>query len=591
MFEKIKKKCLDSLMKQRMRNILYVILLLLTTCIAGFVGCFAIQAYRREMSRTAEQSSKKLADQLNSSMTQYVHQMIRISDTLYYNVLKKDTKYLDQIFLAMYDTYKDSIESIALFGTSGELLHVTPALAPGASVDIQKEKWFSEVFTKSENIHFFQPVLYDYFEYTDEYSWIFPMSRYVQINEGSQVTEGVLLISIKYSAFSEVFGNSAFDKGKYSFLMDGEGNLVYHPWHAQINAGFLEYPPKELSTCADGSYQMKMDGKDVSCYVKTVGYTGWKLISVSSLTGLRLAGLKFQLFVVAIVLFILLISIILSSYLSSVLTNPIKNLEMDVKEISEGNLDLKVHSSGSFEVYHLGLSIQKMAVKIRQLMEEIIKEQEGKRKSELDSLQAQITPHFLYNTLDIIVWMIEENRKEEASQMVTALARLLRISISKGKHIISLADEFEHVRNYLMIQSMRFKHKFTYEMQMEPGTENLAVIKLIVQPMVENAIYHGMEGMYEDGKIQISAYTEGKDFYISVKDNGIGMHPAQAEAILDYSKEVQTGNGNGLGVRNVHERIQLYYGKQYGIIIHSVLDEGTEVLLHLPAAPYTGGTL
>ena len=221
-------------------------------------------------------------------------------------------------------------------------------------------------------------------------------------------------------------------------------------------------------------------------------------------------------------------------------------------------------------------------------MEEIIREQEEKRKSELNSLQAQITPHFLYNTLDIIVWMIEENRKEEASQIVTALARLLRISISKGKNVISLADEFEHVRNYLMIQSMRFKNKFTYEFRVQQGVEELTVIKLIVQPIVENAIYHGMEGMYGDGEILICAYTQGDDFYISVKDNGMGMKPEQAEDLLDYSKNIQTQTGNGLGVRNVHERIQLYFGKQYGVVIHSVVDEGTEVLLHLPALIYKG---
>ncbi len=589
MYRRIKKKCLDALMKQSMRNILYVMLLLITVSVSGFIGCFVVAAYHRDMDRTVEQNNQKLADQLNVSMTQYVHRMIQMSDTLYYDVLRNNAEYITEAFHAMYDTYKDSIESIALFGADGELLHVTPAISLSSYADIKKEPWFSQVFTSSENIHFFTPVLYDFFRQSEEYSWIIPMSRYVQINGKGQVTEGVLLISIKYSAFAEIFGNSAIDRDKYSFLMDSAGNLVYHPRHAQISMGFVEHPPKELASCPDGLCSIRLDGQEVLCCVKTVGYTGWKLVSISSRAEVRLAGLRFQAFVIAVVLLVLLASMVFSSYLAKVLTRPIQNLEMDVKKISEGNLALTVHSSGSFEVYHLGLSIQKMAVKIRHLMDEIIREQEEKRKSELNSLQAQITPHFLYNTLDIIVWMIEENRREEAARMVTALARLLRISISKGKHIILLTDELEHVRNYLTIQSMRFKNRFTYEIQMQPGTETLAVIKLIVQPIVENAIYHGMEGMYGDGEILIRAYTEENDFYISVKDNGMGMSDGQAEALLDYTKEVQTGKGNGLGVRNVHERIQLYYGKQYGIIIHSVLDEGTEVLLHLPATEYTGG--
>lgn len=588
MWEKIKKRFLDFLLRQSVKNILYVFLLLFTIGISGIISFFMIEVYLRDMNRSVRHNSQKLADQLNVSTTQYVHRMIQMSDTLYYDVLRNNVEYTDQIFGAMYDTYKDSIESIALFGQSGELLNVTPALSLSSYADIQKEQWFSEVFTSSENIHFFHPVLYDFFEQSGEYSWIIPMSRYVQINEGSRVTGGVLLISIKYSAFAEVFGNSASDTDRYCFLMDHEGNLVYHPRHAQISTGFVEYPPKELALYSDGVYNGKLDGQEVLCCVKTVGYTGWKLVSISSQAQLRMAGLKFQAFVIAVILLVLLTSIVLSSYLAKVLTSPIQNLEMDVKKISEGNLDLTVHSSGSFEVYHLGLSIQKMTVRIRQLMDEIIREQEGKRKSELDSLQAQITPHFLYNTLDIIVWMIEENRREEASRMVTALARLMRISISKGKNIIPLTDEFEHVSNYLMIQSMRFKNKFTYEIQMQPGSESLAVIKLVVQPIVENAIYHGMEGMYGDGEIRIRSYREGNDFYISVKDNGMGMSQDQAEALLDYTKKVQTGKGNGLGVRNVHERIQLYFGKQYGVIVRSVLDEGTEVKLHLPVIDYMG---
>lgn len=583
MYEKIKKKCLDALLNQRMRNIFYIILIVLTVGIAGFVGVFAVSTYQRELNKTIEQDNRKLADQLNISMSQYVHRLIQLSDALYYNVLKNNSEYKSQIFQAMYDSHKDAIESIALFDKNGKLLHVTPALNQSSYTDIKKQEWFTAPFQSSENIHFFAPVVYDYFEQNDYFNWVIPMSRYVQMNEGSQVMDGVLLLSIKYSAFSEVFGNSTLDGERYSFLMDSAGNLVYHPKHAQINAGFMEYPPGILASYPDGSYQMTIDGSDVLCCVETVGYTGWKLVSVSGREEIQLAGLKYRLFIAAIVLLVLLVSMGIGSYLSRVLTNPIKNLESDVKKISEGALDTIVHASGSFEVYHLGKSIQKMTVKIQKLMQEIIKEQEEKRKSELDSLQAQITPHFLYNTLDIIVWMIEEDRKEEASEIITSLARLLRISLSKGKNIIALEDELEHVRNYLMIQSMRFKDQFTYEIQMQPGIEYLKVIKLIVQPIVENAIYHGMEGMYGDGEILIRAYTEENDLYISVQDNGMGMRPEQAEALLDYTKEVKTGKGNGLGVRNVHERIQLYFGKEYGVIIKTVVDEGTEVLLHLPA--------
>lgn len=583
MFRKMRGKVMDLFLKQSMRNILYVILVQMSVTIAIFIGIFAINIYQRDMDRMIEQDNQKLADQMNISMSEDIHRLIQLSDTLYYDVIKSDSSFVAQMFQAMYDSQKDRIESIALFRRDGRLLHITPALTLSSYADIEKEEWFTAAFERSENIHFSRPTVYDYFEQANDFCWVIPMSRYVQMNEGSGVTDGVLLINIKYSAFSEIFGNSSLDSNRYSFLMDSSGRLIYHPKHAQINAGFREYPSEELASYSDGSYEMKMDGEDVLCCVETVGYTGWKLVSVSSREKVNLVGLKYRLFVVSIILLVVLVSMAVSSYLSRVLTNPIKNLETDVKKISEGDLNIKIHSSGSFEIYHLGNSIQKMAVKIGNLMKEIIREQEEKRKSELDSLQAQITPHFLYNTLESIVWMIEENRREEASEMVTSLARLLRISISKGKTIITLEEELEHVENYLAIQSMRFKNQFTYEIQMQKGIGCLKTIKLIVQPIVENAIYHGMNGMYGDGEIIIRAYKEGDDLYISVQDNGMGMRPEQAEALLDYTKEVKTSNGNGLGVRNVHERIQLYFGKQYGMVINSVVDEGTEVLLHLPA--------
>ena len=362
---------------------------------------------------------------------------------------------------------------------------------------------------------------------------------------------------------------------QYSFLMDSNGELIYHPRHALVNSGIIEKPPETLAEYQDGFYETEIGKEQVFCSVKTVGYTGWKIIRVIGKEELRSYGIKSTFFVLAVICQVLLFFQVVGSYISMVLTRPICNLEEDVQRISAGELDIKVHTAGSFEVYHLGRSIQKMAVRIKKLMREVIQEQEAKRKSELDSLQAQITPHFLYNTLDIVVWMIEENRKEDAAGMVTALARFLRISLSKGKNIITVADELEHARNYLMIQSLRAKDQFTYRIEKDPGTECFQVIKLIVQPIVENALYHGLEGMYGDGEIVIHAYTKDGDLYISVKDNGMGMSKEQAEALLDYTKELKTAKGNGIGVRNVHERIQLHFGKEYGVQIISEEDEGT----------------
>lgn len=221
------------------------------------------------------------------------------------------------------------------------------------------------------------------------------------------------------------------------------------------------------------------------------------------------------------------------------------------------------------------------------LMEDIVAEHESKRKSEFDTLQSQINPHFLYNTLDIIVWMIENEQKQEAVKIVTALARFFRISLSKGKSIITVRDELEHVRNYLMIQQMRFKNKFVYEIDAEEEVLDLVSLKLMLQPLVENAIYHGMEFMDGDGEICVKVYREAEDLWFRISDNGLGMTQEQVKSLLGEKKHVSSRRGSGIGVKNVNERIRLYFGADYGLTIQSEPDEGTIISIRLPAQIYT----
>ncbi|MEI3523700.1 MAG: ATP-binding protein [Anaerotignum sp.] len=168
---------------------------------------------------------------------------------------------------------------------------------------------------------------------------------------------------------------------------------------------------------------------------------------------------------------------------------------------------------------------------------------------------------------------------------VTALARFFRISLSRGKTVIPVSDEVEHVRNYLMIQEMRFKNKFIYQFDVKEETKQLGTVKLILQPLVENAIYHAMEFMDDDGELTVKGYLEGEELVLSVTDNGCGMTKERAEALL-LGDFVQTGKGSGVGLRNVQERIQLVFGEKYGLRILSEPDEGTCVEIHLPAIPY-----
>lgn len=227
---------------------------------------------------------------------------------------------------------------------------------------------------------------------------------------------------------------------------------------------------------------------------------------------------------------------------------------------------------------------------MHELMKEIVIEQEKKRKSEFESLQAQINPHFLYNTLDSIVWMVESERYQEAISMVTALASLFRISLSKGKNIITIQEEIEHAQNYLYIQKIRYKNRFQVKIDIASEIYECSTIKLIVQPLLENAIYHGVEYMDGEGEITIKGYLKDEDIYIDVIDNGLGMPEEEINLILRDNTRVHK-KGSGIGLSNVHQRIQLYFGPKYGLLIDSELDEGTTVHIHLPRVKYNGNTL
>ncbi len=184
--------------------------------------------------------------------------------------------------------------------------------------------------------------------------------------------------------------------------------------------------------------------------------------------------------------------------------------------------------------------------------------------------------------------MVESERYSEAIAMVTALARLFRISLSKGKNIISIKDEIEHAKNYLQIQKVRYKDQFSIELDIDPEIMNYSTIKLIIQPLLENAIYYGVESMRDEGIISIRGYEEEGDIYIEVSDNGMGI-PFEEQSLLLTDNNRARKRGSGIGLMNVQQRIQLYFGKEYGLQIQSVLDEGTTIIIHLPKVEYKEG--
>ena len=536
---------------------------------------------------TVKQENVNLVNRVDSSMEVYLRNIMKLSDTIYYGIVKNANLSEDSIgekLTLLYNNNKEQVSNIALISKEGEPISVVPAARFRKNFKAEDEEWFVNALNKTENIHFTLPHVQKMFEKGDNsYKWVISMSRAVEITVGGSTEQAVLLIEMAYQGLEEVLDEVTLGNGGYIYLMDSKGEIIWHPKYELIASGRVKENNLVAAGYDDGSREEVFNGTRQTVVTKTVGYTGWKLVGVIKGTGISLNMLKTRLFIVFVILLIIFIVILINSYISFRVTNPIRELEKSVKALEEGNLDADIYMGGSYEVQHLGKSVQDMKFRIKGLMQDIVNEHEEKRKSEFDSLQAQINPHFLYNTLDIIVWQIENEKQSEAVHTVTALARFFRLSLGKGKNIVTVKDEIDHVKNYLMIQHMRFKNKFDYEFDIAEDVLELPSLKLMLQPLVENAIYHGMEFMDGDGMIMVKAWREEDELYLSVADNGLGMTEDKVETILTGKSASGNGRGSGIGVKNVNERIKLYFGEAYGLTIDSEPDEGTTVIIHLPA--------
>ena len=286
------------------------------------------------------------------------------------------------------------------------------------------------------------------------------------------------------------------------------------------------------------------------------------------------------------VLFLSLITWKLSKLISQSISYPVRQVCQTLKQVAQGNFDVHGPQNTTEELQILTNNFEHMAQKVERLIEDVKVEQQNLRKKELQLLQEQINPHFLYNTLDSIVWMITGERYREAVFMITQLGSLFRVSLSRGKTIISIEDEIRHAQNYMSIQKIRYKNAFQVEFQVEPEVQQCCTVKLVLQPLLENAIYYGMEYMDGEGEILVKGYEKDGDIYLEVQDNGLGMPEEEAAKLLTESSR-ERKRGSGVGLINVDSRIRLRFGKEYGLLIESHPDEGMKVTIHIPAIPYT----
>ena len=509
------------------------------------MGILGVTLYNRFVNRMEDmtiESSEQLLNQTAINLETYLRNMRRISDAMYYSVIKDKDLAVDSVDEEMnllYEANKDNLISIACYTNDGKLVAAAPVTNEKDNSDIVDQEWFVNAVDQMENLHFSTPHVQNLFDNaTYRYYWVVSLSRAVELTSNGNSTLGVLLVDMNYSSIEQLFNKANTDNSsEYVYLMDSDGEIIYHPKQKLIYTNLYEENNLEAVHYDDGSHQEIFQGEKRLITVKTVSYTGWKIVSVVPMSAFNMGLYGTRMFVIMLMALSMLMIIIINQLVSARIAKPLQRLNESVKEWEAGNLNPTIYVGGSLEVEHLGKTLRSTVEQINQLMHDILYEQEEKRKSELDALQSQINPHFLYNTLDSIVWMIEGERYEDAVFMITQLASLFRISLSRGKTIISVEDEIKHA---------------------------------------------GMDG---EGEIHVKGYRKEDDIYIEVSDNGLGMPQDMVEQLLTDNNRVRK-HGSGVGVINVHNRIRLRFGKPYGLEIESMPDEGTTIRIHLPYIPY-----
>ncbi len=411
--------------------------------------------------------------------------------------------------------------------------------------------------------------------YKDYYPWVITIACRSQIARYG-VKEVFVTLDLQFSTIAAYIDDVGTGTQGYTFLIDQKGRLVYHPQQQLIYVGIKNEDTLRYAKQGDGVYT---EG-NTQRIVHSIPQSRWRLVGVSYLNELvetpRNAALR-MIFIVGSVALVLVLGV--AAFAMKLVSAPIQRLVAQMHRFEQDATGFQYQPvSGTQEIAVLSDSFGHMVCRIQELIEEVRHDQETLQKTELKALQAQINPHFLYNTLDSIQWMCEVGRTTDAVQMVGALARLFRISISRGAELIPIRRELEHAESYLIIQKFRYKDQFQYRFLVDDTVLDCLCSKITLQPIIENAILHGFGEFVDAGEIVIEVRDDGTDVVMSVTDNGVGMEAEDCERLLLEKED----RASGIGIKNVNDRNQIYFGERYGLVIESEPDEGTRVTVRLP---------
>ena len=530
-----------------------------------------------------------IIQQMNQNIDSYIDYMENIAYLISSNEDVQDYLFDEKIdnegryrILNQFQTILDSrsdIRNVGIISKNGRMLINDGSKSVNQDLDLNTQEWYATALEKPNG-----PILtssHVQHIISGERPWVITLSRGIRDRSGSGEKEGVFFIDLNYSAISGLCDQSTVGTKGYAFILDAKGNIVYHPQQQQL---YNEVQTENISLIMDTDEDTVLTGtgNDGKLYsISRSEKTGWTVVDCTNVKELLSKSRQAQSVYVLTAIILVIVALLFSRFMARSITLPIQKLRDSMKKVQEGDFsvsDVVVDSKN--EIGSLTKSFDVMTHRIHELMEQNVHEQEEKRKSELKALQSQINPHFLYNTLDSIIWMAEGKKNEEVVLMTASLARLLRQSISNEDEVVPIANEVEYARGYLTIQKMRYKDKLEFQIEVDSSILYIPLIKLVLQPIIENAIYHGLKYKESKGLLIVKGFMKDGNAVLQVIDDGVGMDEETLAHI--YDKHKVNYHSNGVGVYNVQKRLKLYYGEDYGITYTSELGKGTTATITIP---------
>jgi two-component system, sensor histidine kinase YesM len=578
---------------------LIIIFITLTTIPLSIVGVISYKQSFDTISNLTKSSTMQLDYQLSEKIQSIFDEtskfvLIGNSDSVYtFLTSNQKTSYEEKIIKDLFKLYRSgykynsSIRDVYIISSAGKEISEKKGVLTLEKARFESNPIYNQLLTDPGKVQMVENFTSEYGSYKNN-SNIVSIGKIILDHNNKKII-GAIIIDFDTSVMEDICNEMKIGKHGFFYILNSENQIVFYP-PFQFVDHVEDYNWHEIFKYKEGSVIRKLGGsKSLIVYKTTSSLSlGWKIVGEVPLNDIMKDAYRVRNITILLILLSIILSIMVFIYLTGTITKPLINLKDKMKQAEEGNLEVRAYCSSNDEISDLGNSFNKMIQEIEILLEKSIEEQEYLKKAELKALQAQINPHFLYNTLDAIIWMAEGNDKEKIIELVSALSGFFRIGLSRGNDWITVEREIEHSTNYLTIQKTRYGDILDYEIDVDSEIFDYKILKLIIQPVIENAIYHGIKNKREGGKIKVNGRRENEELIFEIIDSGVGLTPEKLDQIrkcLEGQGEPLANNNSidkGFGLINVNERIRLYYGKQYGITIDSEYGKGSSVKIIIP---------